>query len=44
MDTRIFEGVVPDRIKKVDIFIKNSTAKLYNDYLRINEPPQLQFY
>lgn len=41
MDTRIYEGMIAERFKKIDIFVKNSTATLYNDYLRIEDPAQL---
>lgn len=30
--------------KKYDVYIQNSKAKMYNDYLLIQEPEQLRFY
>ena len=44
MDTRIYEGILPDRAKKIDIFIKNSTASMWNDYLRVEGQESVQFY
>lgn len=44
MDTRLYEGIIVDRTKRIEIYIKNSTATLYNDYMRIKDPEYLRFY
>ncbi|CDW77920.1 UNKNOWN [Stylonychia lemnae] len=45
MDTRLFEDLLPNNnLKRINIYVKNSSANLLNDYLRIDAPVDLQFY
>lgn len=43
-DQRLVEGIMPGFHKEYDIYIQNSTASLYNNYIITNKVLQLRFY
>eukprot|EP00347_Sterkiella_histriomuscorum_P022902 403336727 len=43
-DTRVYEDLMPNNLKEIDIFVMNNSASLSTDYLRIKRPQALQFY
>lgn len=43
-DMRLSEGLMSNFQRRYDIFIQNTTATLFNDYLLVKNPIQLRFY
>ena len=42
MDTRLYEDILPNsNLKRFNIYVKNCSANLLNDYLRIDGPVDL---